>query len=249
MEQNNNQIASDHGNIIIAFANRKGGVGKTTLCGMFADYLVDRGIKTFVVDADSQQSIYNQRQSDIMYLKEHYPDKSPEELYAYNVYPASIGTSDEAVKLMSSLRELDCTCIIDSPGSLDVNGILAMLANCDYVICPFYYDRGTMEVTRNFIGKWWHLTQEYPNIKTKFIFIPNRKKTRIGTLEEKAAWEATDAWLSNFGEVLSAQAIGDYKSVMNYNTVNLTSSQLEKVSPCFDKLYNIIYGGQTDDIK
>ena len=30
-------------NIMITFANQKGGVGKTTLCTMFADYLAAKG--------------------------------------------------------------------------------------------------------------------------------------------------------------------------------------------------------------
>ena len=43
--------------IIITFANQKGGVGKTTLCAVFANYLVKKGCPVLVVDCDGQQSI------------------------------------------------------------------------------------------------------------------------------------------------------------------------------------------------
>lgn len=45
------------GNKIIAFANQKGGVGKTTNCVMFSDYLAELGLRFVLFDTDPQQSI------------------------------------------------------------------------------------------------------------------------------------------------------------------------------------------------
>lgn len=45
--------------IIITFANQKGGVGKTTLCVTFANYLVKKGLPVIVIDCDSQESLRN----------------------------------------------------------------------------------------------------------------------------------------------------------------------------------------------
>ena len=42
-------------NKIIVFANQKGGVGKTTLCIMFAHYLHSLGKNVYVIDADQQR--------------------------------------------------------------------------------------------------------------------------------------------------------------------------------------------------
>lgn len=56
---------------IITFANQKGGVGKTTLCTLFANYLVNRGKRTIVIDCDGQQTIFEKRKAD--YKK--YPDQ------------------------------------------------------------------------------------------------------------------------------------------------------------------------------
>ena len=39
-------------NRIVLFSNIKGGVGKTTLCALFASYLAEKGIPVFAMDAD-----------------------------------------------------------------------------------------------------------------------------------------------------------------------------------------------------
>ena len=51
--------------VIITFANQKGGVGKTTLCVTFANYLVTKGVNVAIVDCDFQHSIIKCRKADI----------------------------------------------------------------------------------------------------------------------------------------------------------------------------------------
>ena len=51
--------------VIVTFANQKGGVGKTTLCVTFANYLVTKGARVVVIDCDFQHSIMKCRKSDI----------------------------------------------------------------------------------------------------------------------------------------------------------------------------------------
>ena len=61
---------------IITFANQKGGVGKTTLCTLFANYLVAKGKRTIVIDCDGQQTIFEKRKADhkkYSDFKEPYP--------------------------------------------------------------------------------------------------------------------------------------------------------------------------------
>ena len=48
-------------NKIIVFANQKGGVGKTTLCTLFANFLASKGIPVTVIDCDTQQTIFEKR--------------------------------------------------------------------------------------------------------------------------------------------------------------------------------------------
>ena len=49
-------------NRIIIFSNIKGGVGKTPLCALFANRLIEHGVPTIVIDADLQASLYRHRQ-------------------------------------------------------------------------------------------------------------------------------------------------------------------------------------------
>ena len=72
-------------NRIVLFANQKGGVGKTTLCGLFANYLsVDRKVPLLVIDADPQQTFSGRRkddlrrQADVPYVVQSMTIKNPE---------------------------------------------------------------------------------------------------------------------------------------------------------------------------
>ena len=68
MKKQSKQIIPDSvkDNKIILFANQKGGVGKTTLCGLFSNYLsVIREVPLLVVDADPQQTYSNRRKDDL----------------------------------------------------------------------------------------------------------------------------------------------------------------------------------------
>ena len=52
----------------------EGGVGKTTLCVTFANYLVTKGKRVLVIDCDTQQSVAKCRKADIRkYGEEHIP--------------------------------------------------------------------------------------------------------------------------------------------------------------------------------
>lgn len=51
--------------VIVTFANQKGGVGKTTLCATFANFLVTMGVRVLVIDCDFQHSIVKRREVDI----------------------------------------------------------------------------------------------------------------------------------------------------------------------------------------
>ena len=52
-------------NITITWANEKGGVGKTTLCTLFANYLSEKHQgEVCVLDCDRQHSIVDKRKFD-----------------------------------------------------------------------------------------------------------------------------------------------------------------------------------------
>lgn len=65
-------------NITITWANEKGGVGKTTLCTLFANYLSEKKVSDVcVLDCDRQHSIVDKRKFDSQSLQ---TDKVPYEV-------------------------------------------------------------------------------------------------------------------------------------------------------------------------
>ncbi len=55
----------ENSNYIITFANQKGGVGKSTLCTLFANYLHQMGIPVWVIDCDGQSSMGQLRKKEL----------------------------------------------------------------------------------------------------------------------------------------------------------------------------------------
>ena len=72
-------------NITITWANEKGGVGKTTLCTLFANYLSEKKFSDVcILDCDRQHSIVDKRKFD---SQSRQTDKVPYEVKQTNVQP------------------------------------------------------------------------------------------------------------------------------------------------------------------
>lgn len=82
--------------VIVTFANQKGGVGKTTLCVTFANYLVTMGVRVIVVDCDFQHSIVKCRKADIK--------KYGEQHMLYEVVAYEATDKDGMTSLMEKLH-------------------------------------------------------------------------------------------------------------------------------------------------
>ena len=54
----------------IVFANQKGGVGKSTLCILFANYLAYKKQDVCIIDTDLQKTIAGQRTKDLQIFEE-----------------------------------------------------------------------------------------------------------------------------------------------------------------------------------
>ena len=102
--------------MVITFGNQKGGVGKTTLCTLFANYLASIGRKTLVVDCDNQQTITEKRKADI----KKYTDAK----FLYNVQSFSISNVENVQNLMNNLRKMNGVILIDAPGNLAQQGLI-----------------------------------------------------------------------------------------------------------------------------
>ena len=106
--------------VIVTFANQKGGVGKTTLCVTFANYLVTKGVRAVVIDCDFQHSIMKCRKADIK--------KYGEEAVPYDVLAYEANDKQAMTVLMEKLHNdpsIDVV-LMDSPGSLKAEGLIPM---------------------------------------------------------------------------------------------------------------------------
>lgn len=131
--------------VIVTFANQKGGVGKTTLCVTFANYLVMKGARVVVIDCDSQHSILKCRKADI---KKYGETVTPYDVLAYEANDKQAMTT-----LMEKLHNdpsIDVV-LMDSPGSLKVDGLIPLFVNTDVIVVPFHYDLVTVPSTASFL--------------------------------------------------------------------------------------------------
>ena len=217
---------------IITFANQKGGVGKTTLCTLFANYLVAKGKRTVVIDCDGQQTIFEKRKADHRKYKDL---KEP-----YKVQAFSIADPENVRNLMQNLRQMKGTVLIDAPGNLAQQGLIPLFVHSDYVVCPYQYETTSINSTVTFLGFILQLKKRVRSMATKIFFVVNRHDKRYGTERERKLWADTDEQWSKFGIV--TPKIEQRMEMQRYTTVELTKNQEEIVLPTFDCIYNEIYG-------
>jgi len=153
---------------IIAVANRKGGVGKTTLAVNVAAYLSRQGYKVAVVDADTQGNATSWLLQRVD-LNGFYPllcNRPPASLsqclqiadgeWNLAVLPGNDETTD-ALKILAAtnalatiparLRQLNTMtdyALIDMPPSRNI-GFLELLQACDFVLIPTRLERLSIE--------------------------------------------------------------------------------------------------------
>lgn len=218
---------------IITYANQKGGVGKTTLCALFASYLVGKGHRVGIFDTDPQQSIVKKRASDM-------------EVYAgctvpYAVYSFSLNNEKALLSLIENIRvsgHFDFV-LFDSAGSLSDQTLLALFANTDYLLTPFHYDYLSVPSTAVFTALIVKLRNSLGRqMKTRHYLLPNLDDQRIGTSEEKILWSEAEENFSKHAFV--TPRIGKRASMERFSTMSEMDAQMAVVSPAFDFIYKDI---------
>lgn len=196
-------------NLVMAFANQKGGVGKTTLCTTFSNALAALGYPIIVVDCDGQQSIYKRRNADMK--------ANPDAVPLYNVQPFDISTKEYAEQLMLNAREVPGTVIIDAPGSLSQNGLIPILREVDVIVCPLQFEKATCVSTMDFIEVTRLIRSREGKPEPQFIFIINRYNKTWGTKDELKVWADFEAELRKYGKV--GPRMPSAAEMERYNTI------------------------------
>lgn len=208
----------------IVFANQKGGVGKSTLCMLFANYLAWKKQDVCLIDTDLQKTIMMQRKKD----REIYEDMEE----PYTVQDFDVQDPELMQQLMESASQTEGFVLFDSPGNVSEDGLVPMFTGADFIICPYEYEEKTLDSTGTFIQVINALRQTTPEMNARLFFVPNRIDVRIGTADELRMWKQTDAIFKQLGSVtprITARA-----SLKRINTFEISASQRDAVKGAFD---------------
>ena len=215
-------------NKIFVFANQKGGVGKSTLCILLADYLAYWKKDVCIIDTDLQQSATLQREQDKQTFGE-------EELYSIQSFEVSDPNTMQM--LMENAQSQDGFVLFDAPGTIKDDGLAPMFIYADYIICPYEYEPKSLSSTRTYIQVINQLRQLNPQMKAQIYFVPNKVDARMGTREELELWKQMDTEFAQSGTV--AQEVERVKFESN---VKLNAIILAFIKENNDKLKNIQSG-------
>ena len=146
----------------IVFGNQKGGTGKSTLCILLANYLsLSRQEKVLVLDLDLQGTIADKRVKD-----SHVNDTFP--------YPVLKMDISEYPSVSAKLPTDNTYILMDLPGNLENLDLKYILADADYIICPFEYEFGSYVSTLDFRDLCHRVA---PNKQINFI--PNKVQASV----------------------------------------------------------------------
>lgn len=231
---------------IIVVSNQKGGTGKSTLCMLLANYLV----KEFqvpvgaVIDTDLQKSIVKKRKED----KKKYEGTIITD--PYQVVSYSLSNNKQIPAFISQLHQTNLTYIIDTPGSLNDNGVFAFVALADYIICPFDFSAMTLYSTTEFLRYWENMKVEAKQqtgyeITTKMIMVPCLKPKSVGTNAEKVLWYKIKSTYEELYYV--APEIPNSSEIRRVDSMYITPGQLKVAGETLYFIANIIYNPNTDN--
>ena len=210
---------------IILFSNIKGGVGKTTLCAQFAEYLSMKGVTIVAVDADLQASLSRHREREV--------EADPEQTVPWGI--ARLNTLDSKIvkTAMNEYKEQDGIVLIDCPGNLNDNNLAIIYAVADFIVIPMTYDVDTIDATGIFI------TVIRLQSKAKLVFVPNRINITEGKAREREMREETISVLGRLGTV--TPRIKQSVVIKRYSTLYpLDKYQYAAVEHAFNRIIEII---------
>ena len=199
-----NEINKNRSNMIILFTNIKGGVGKTSTCALFAQYLYESGYPVTVLDADIQASLSRHRERELA--------ANPDVTVPWEV--STIDTADRQ-SLMSSIEEvmkLEGIVLIDMPGTLNAVNLDLLYKVADLAVVPISYDFDTIDATGLFIK----VVRKMKDIK--MIFLPNRINSTENRADEMKQREETVKILGRIGKV--TPRIKQSVVIKRYSTVS-----------------------------
>lgn len=114
--------------MIVTFSNRKGGVGKSSLCISLANYWSSQNIPVCVIDIDPQHSLLTAREVDLKTDTTHLPQFDIQRFELYNEL-------DKLPEYMRQLKQSGCRILFDTPGSVENELYMHIVLFSDFCYC------------------------------------------------------------------------------------------------------------------
>ena len=201
--------------IRIIFANQKGGVGKSTLCILFANYLAYWKRPVCVIDTDIQATIASTRNFDA-----RTNDGEP----PYEVYPLSLDDPEAMEHFMEQSADIEGYQLFDTAGRLDDDVIGVLLTQADFIIVPFEMEAKSMMSTSSFLRVMAGL-KERMGVNPRLFLVPNKYDRRIGTAEELKSLAGRIHEMSGYGIV--TPCVHYRAHMMRINTYRISDTLLK----------------------
>ncbi|SDZ91617.1 chromosome partitioning protein [Prevotella sp. tc2-28] len=175
-------------NKFILFSNIKGGVGKTTLCAHFTEYLAEQEFPVAAVDADLQASLSRHRERDVK--------EDPERPIPWEVIKLNTFEKDKVESVVKKLKKVDGVIVVDCPGNLNDNNLSVLFEAADLIVVPMAFDVDTIDAT----GIFTNVVKK--RSKAKLLFLPNRINVSEGKAKELEMRDKIIKDLNRIGKVL-----------------------------------------------
>ena len=138
------------------------------------------------------------------------------------------------------MRNEDFDFIIDTPGSLTLQGLLPLMFEADAIITPIQLEKTSINGTTGFIDMTAMVAKENGLEKLPpFFFVPNQFNKNWGRKDELAEQQKFLDHFAMLGTVLPK--IPNSAEIQRYSTLFLTDKQHEIIAPCYDMLYDSVY--------
>lgn len=198
-------------NLIVLFSNLKGGTGKTTLCSLFSTFCVENSIPVAVLDADTQLSLFHNRQSDL------WRDgiKTPWNVFRFRV-------DDTVEERLKKVKRNPFVIVIDCPGTVDNPWLQHIFRAADIAVMPFRFDHMNVRETTTFADLFTRIG------KARIFFQPNLVTQYDDKRESlRLAMDTANRDLTKYGRILPG--IADCLAIRDSNTLGMNYKQRSAV--------------------
>jgi cellulose biosynthesis protein BcsQ len=234
--------------IVVSFVNQKGGVGKSTLTSIFANYLHTTGresgfnLKIAVVDADDRQkTLSRKRNRELLQMDiDENASEIVKKTFEDNSYKVIEIASKDVSSQIDFLKEEYDIILLDLPGNMMQEGVITDYFLIDIMIIPFQPNEFDLDSTILF----------YQLLKTDVLTVRSEQgfKTTVA-----AVMNRVNPTLLEFKEIVENREAYPFSILTNYvkdskvayqRNINTLGESTDKDTHLCEEILSLIYEHQ-----